>query len=195
MFSPAKAITAGALVFAIGGVLLIAQPFDQQGEHVPGAATDAEPTPPVEVIGQMRFVGGVEKWTTDDPRLTGHATWDPAEGFPNDPPPSYFLNGFFLETDEGSWRPLPMPIVILPDQEPPEGCTVPIHCLGGLTDFDLVLVGEGGHKGLTFIARATWTVNGFDVHGFIIEGEAPSAPEPWSAGTTTLSDADTTATD
>jgi hypothetical protein len=40
MFSPAKAITAGALVFAIGGVLLIAQPFDQQGGSVPGAATD-----------------------------------------------------------------------------------------------------------------------------------------------------------
>ena len=41
---------------------------------------------PVEVSGQMRFVGGVERWTTDDARLTGDATWDPAEGFPNDPP-------------------------------------------------------------------------------------------------------------
>jgi hypothetical protein len=39
MFSPANAITAGALVFAIGGVMLIAQPFEQQGS-VPGAATD-----------------------------------------------------------------------------------------------------------------------------------------------------------
>jgi len=29
MFSPAQVITAGALVFALGGVLLIAQPFDQ----------------------------------------------------------------------------------------------------------------------------------------------------------------------
>ena len=40
MFSATKAITAGALVFAIGGVLLIAQPFEQQGASVPGAATD-----------------------------------------------------------------------------------------------------------------------------------------------------------
>jgi len=40
MFSPVKAITAGALVFAIGGVMLIAQPFDQQAS-VPGAATEA----------------------------------------------------------------------------------------------------------------------------------------------------------
>ncbi len=38
MFSPAKAITAGALIFAIGGVFLIAQPFGQQ-VGVPGAAT------------------------------------------------------------------------------------------------------------------------------------------------------------
>jgi len=185
MFSPVKAITAGALVFALGGVLLIAQPFDQQGGSVPGAATDAEPILPVEVIGQMRlFEGGVERWTTDDARLTGDARWDPAEGSYRDPAPSYFLNGWLLETDEGSWRPLPIPVVILPDQERPEGCSVPVHCLGGLTDFDLVLIGEGGYEGLTFIARATWTVNGergFDVHGFIIEGEVPSAPEPWSA--------------
>ncbi len=39
MFSPANAITAGALVFAIGGVMLIAQPFDQQ-VSVLGATTD-----------------------------------------------------------------------------------------------------------------------------------------------------------
>ena len=52
MFSPVKAITAGALVFALGGVLLIAQPFDQQGGSVPGAATDADIVPPVEVTGR-----------------------------------------------------------------------------------------------------------------------------------------------
>jgi hypothetical protein len=51
MFSPVKAITAGALVFALGGVLLIAQPFDQQRGTVPGAATDAEFVAPVEVTG------------------------------------------------------------------------------------------------------------------------------------------------
>ncbi len=41
MLSPVKAITAGALVFAIGGAFLIAQPFEQQG-GVPGA--EAEPS-------------------------------------------------------------------------------------------------------------------------------------------------------
>src|SRR5688572_7328945 len=44
MFSPAKAITAGALV--IGGALLIAQPF-QQESVVPSAATDPVPEPSV----------------------------------------------------------------------------------------------------------------------------------------------------
>ena len=33
MFSPVKAITAGALIFAIGGVLLIAQPFEPAGSR------------------------------------------------------------------------------------------------------------------------------------------------------------------
>ena len=51
MFSPAKAITAAALVFGIGSVMLIAQPFDQQGGSVPGAATDTGPVDPVWVTG------------------------------------------------------------------------------------------------------------------------------------------------
>ena len=42
MFSPAKAITAGALVFAIGGVMLMAQPFHQQGS-VPKRSNDGRP--------------------------------------------------------------------------------------------------------------------------------------------------------
>ncbi len=40
MFSPTKAITTGAIVFALGGVFLVAQPFDRQGGSVPGAATE-----------------------------------------------------------------------------------------------------------------------------------------------------------
>ena len=44
MFSPVKAIVAGALTFALLGVLSIAQPFDQQGATVPGAPV-ASPSP------------------------------------------------------------------------------------------------------------------------------------------------------
>ena len=43
MFSPVKTITAGALAFAIGGVFLVAQPFDQRSE-APGA--EVEPVAP-----------------------------------------------------------------------------------------------------------------------------------------------------
>ena len=39
MFSPAKAATVGALAFAIGGVMLVAQPFRQASVTTPGADT------------------------------------------------------------------------------------------------------------------------------------------------------------
>jgi hypothetical protein len=55
MFSPAKAITAGALV--IGGALLIAQPF-QQERVVPSAATDPVPEPSVVVPHEAALVTG-----------------------------------------------------------------------------------------------------------------------------------------
>ncbi len=42
MLGPVKAITAGALVFALGGVLLIAQPFGQESS-VPGAELKSAP--------------------------------------------------------------------------------------------------------------------------------------------------------
>jgi len=72
MFSPAKAITAGVLVFAIGGVLLIAQPFDQQGGSVPGA--EAPIAAPVEVTG--RFIdayGAYEQQGGDMETLPGES--------------------------------------------------------------------------------------------------------------------------
>jgi hypothetical protein len=52
MFSPAKAITVGALVFAIGGAFLIAQPVDRQ-VNVPGAASDRAGLEPATVTGTV----------------------------------------------------------------------------------------------------------------------------------------------
>ncbi len=92
MFSPAKAITAGALVFALGGVLLIAQPFDQQGGSVPGAATGtmqpATFTADAGIIGtyikgRAEVIDGVLSTREDfqmaveatDPRVTGTLTY------------------------------------------------------------------------------------------------------------------------
>jgi len=65
MFSPAKAITAGALVFAIGGVLLIAQPFGQQSS-VPGAAIDGAGLEPASVTGTFTGTEGPEQRGGDE---------------------------------------------------------------------------------------------------------------------------------
>ena len=94
MFSPANAIIAGALAFAIGGVMLIAQPFDQP-DSVPGAATDDPAmapsffsgapaddwvhTPPVTERREDGVVDGTGEsytvsWEANDPRISGTAT-------------------------------------------------------------------------------------------------------------------------
>ena len=124
-----------------------------------GVAAQEEP---VEVTGRMDWSGpggSIETWATSDARLTGTGSWDPTEGRP---PFSlgYFLNGRFLETEDGTWRQLPVPTVSFPGQE-------------DIDVSDLVLVGEGGYEGLVFIAQATWRASGFDVHGYIIDTAAP----------------------
>ena len=57
MLSPVKAITASALIFALGGVLLIAQPFDQEGS-VPGAEQATDYPDPVYVTAYYTGGGG-----------------------------------------------------------------------------------------------------------------------------------------
>lgn len=91
MLSPVKAVTAGAIVFAIGGAFLIAQPFDQQGSGVPGAASGVAAAPAWVTatvqfsqncdFGDTATEDGVtqergmncqgQTWTSDDPRLHG----------------------------------------------------------------------------------------------------------------------------
>ena len=72
MFSPLKAIIAGALVFALGGLYLA----DQQETAVPGAEM-VEPPIAVSVgteCGNVLEVPVVCTWTASDPRLTGRHT-------------------------------------------------------------------------------------------------------------------------
>jgi hypothetical protein len=78
MFSPATAIIAGALVLGLGGVMLIAQPFDQRTSP-PGAATDTAPEAPVEFTGvgcldissTMSIVNDDGAWVSRRYRSTG----------------------------------------------------------------------------------------------------------------------------
>ena len=104
MFSPAKAIVAGTVIFAIGGAVLLAQPFDQRGPSHPaaGAAAGVDPcTTPISLVsGTIAWRGerpGTERvivdlgqhirdyvydadWNMDDDRLDGEQVftgeWD-----------------------------------------------------------------------------------------------------------------------
>lgn len=123
MFSPINAITAGALVVAIGGAFLIAQPFGQQGGSVPGAATDAEALRPALITGTM--VHHNPSWETgrveaSDPRLTGDVTLDGTlESIPDPIVPDVegvdvgefarfgaelFWGSLRIENDAGTWE-------------------------------------------------------------------------------------------
>ena len=186
MFSPVKAITAGAFVFAVGGVLLIAQPFDQQGGSVPGAGTDAEVTAPVEFTAKWAFGGAARPDTSDvgdGVLMTRGGAWRPgvitkasdsrlegrlsiaansnqyADG------PEVWNYAFRIENDEGAWQ--QMPTINLDAGD------------GDLNTTTGVLVGEGGYEGLIAVfdnlaENSTWTL-----HGYIIDGELTPAPEPF----------------
>ncbi|MEX1309619.1 MAG: hypothetical protein AB1Z65_04305 [Candidatus Sulfomarinibacteraceae bacterium] len=182
MFSPVKAITAGALVFAIGGAFLIAQPFQQQGS-VPGAATDAGPAAPVEVTGVSvlvgcpdpgttedlgtfeRIIGGtcLTEWTMSDERLSGTGTMVANEDNSTDGSGIGFgVHALTIENDEGSWR------------------MRPNYWFGGPDTPDAfafqywVLDGEGAYEGLT---AALIMEDLGNPHGYIFEYELPPPPE------------------
>jgi hypothetical protein len=98
MLSPTKAIAAGAIVFAIGGVLLGAQSLDRKGESAPGVATEVPAETGVNVTGgwalrdaagshdfeeSVQVEGGarergeltVGQLEMSDERLSGELTW------------------------------------------------------------------------------------------------------------------------
>ena len=134
MLSPVKAITAGALVFAIGGAFLIAQPFDQQGS-VPGAETD-DYVSPVEVTGTSGTPWGCREtrpegesddtaarrslwacstengmpWSMSDPRLEGTVERinEESRTVLEDGTDLYIAqSAFSIENDGGAWRERP----------------------------------------------------------------------------------------
>ena len=203
MFSPAKAIAAGVLVFAIGGVLLIAQPFDQQGASVPGAATDGVGLEPASVTGEMKVLrsvrdgGGLEgeiadgvwheegpwsgRFEMDDSRLTGDATgYDGGNRYQMDENHVGLAEvgggTITIENDGGAW----------------EGSTLGVS---GTERSDMLrdtmvveLTGTGGYDGLSallFVDQdqpVSWDrpLPDFEVYGVIVPGElVPEVPAGW----------------
>jgi hypothetical protein len=183
MFSPAKVITAAALVFGIGGVLLIAQPFGQEAEVAPGAesADYVEPVkftavialgpevqkPTCERIGGMTQCLG-QAWTptireVSDPRLEGEMT-DTANMNQWPGQPMLATETYRITNEDGAWQ----------------GSFPSVYNAFNSTAGaqSVVLVGEGAYDGLyAWMDVTDWLA----INGVIFSYPPPEAPAPPSA--------------
>ena len=168
MISPVKAIAAGALVFAIAGVMLVGQPFERQ-PSVPGAQSDA-------VIGEFVTIESTEELSAfeydadgneiirmtkeaNDPRLSG--TWTEVWGCRGEPV-ELCVASVLIENEGGSWL------------GRADGFGGPP---AGFYDFT-VLEGQGDYAGLTAIRQVTFRPDQGDTEVLAIyEGELPPLPE------------------
>ena len=185
MLSPVKAITAGALVFAIGGVMLIAQPFQQQssvpGAEVPGAAettpftmsldwgeTVQRPEQMIErgvnkSLGDCHAMGVV---APSDPRMDGDATYCASEhvyGEDRDADPNVATATYRIVNDDGAWQGSLSGVWWT---DPTSG-----DYIDGTEDI-VILAGEGAYDGLYAAMTLDWS----DIRGLIFEGARPAGP-------------------
>ena len=197
MFSPSKALIAGALVFGIGGAMLIAQPFGQQGGSAPGAATDVVPQPPAEFSGQVvcgppigvggngsettvdigdeglvltRYRGGTWRQTIDvtDPRLEG----DIYQRWESD--------GYAVPDGETGPTVAAMTWTIENDEGAWQGGQSELVLADGTRLQSLTtLTGEGAYEGMTALMGVVGLEGGCtaEIRGVIVEGVP--APEPY----------------
>ncbi len=173
MLSPVKAITAGALVFALGGLFLVAEPFDQQGGSVPGAPIVAQ-TDAVRVTASQEcswdFPDGIQTATciitASDPRLTGTATITQRE----------IVNATGGDNDLETYDEV---------LQGPEGTWTGRHFVvfdrsSAYTAYPLVVVtGDGAYEGWTYVAAGAASPpdgNG-DFVGVLYQGPPPAAWE------------------
>jgi len=192
MLSPVKAITAGAVIFAISGAFLIAQPFGQQG-RVPGAEAPA-PLPPEPFSGIVHCGGQVAFGTSESLEFPmGEAnmtvvsergdTWRPSAPGMSDPrlqgnyaisfdTDAYYPPGVVDSLDvigAGTWR-------IENDEGAWQGS---YHIVGG-APVVVPLVGEGAYDGLTAIVESAFSESdcAWEWSGLIIDRGLPEYPEP-----------------
>ena len=188
MLSPVKAIAAGVIVSAIGGALLVAQPFGQQG-IAPGVESSA--VAPVWVtatvlfssdcdFGETTTEGGVtmergmhcqgQTWTSDDPRLDGTA--NVAHNADN-----YLVDnrGYALVTsavevfnDAGGWRCTNADRVAI--------AVATLYSTSRFRGDRLTCVGYGGNEGYSAILTADWSGSPKTVEGLVFAGEMPPMP-------------------
>lgn len=190
MFTVVKAITAGALVFAIGGAGLIALPRDRQGGSEPSAESGVVPAPAwvtatVEFgscdFGQTTIDDGVtqergmncrgQTWRSDDPRLDGEArVAHNADSFDVDEQ-SYSLVTSVVEVfnDAGGWQCTNADRVVSPART--------LYQTSRFEGDRLSCVGYGGYEGLSAILTADWAGSPMTVEGLILPGGMPPMPE------------------
>jgi len=183
MFSPSKAIIAGALVLGIGGVVLVAQPFEQGG-IAPGAQT--EPVAPTWVTGHIQPApscsnppavvdGGVSRsrdvecspqsWTSSDPRMTGEVVrrWNSDTYQTDEGSISVGMDAAYLANESGSWA---CSSSYLAKDEVDVADPFAYDC-----------VGDGGYAGLSAsLVVVDAGGNAEDFVGLIFSGDFPPLP-------------------
>jgi hypothetical protein len=189
MFSPVKAITAGALVFALGGVLLIAQPFDQQSA-VPGAETEAiAPTwvtgtvgrapscssdPDVmdgDVLRSRNIECSPQTWTSSDPRLTGEVSrrWNEDTHRTDEGTISVSMDAAYLRNEGGGWACSASQLL--------KGSGSSSEEVTGTTH---TCIGDGGYEGLSALLASEQGPGpsySSEFVGLIFSGDFPPLPE------------------
>ena len=191
MLSPVKAITAGALVFAIGGAFLIAQPFDRQGGGVPGAESGVAAAPAWVTatvsftancdFGDTAIEDGVtqergmncqgQQWMSDDPRLDGTANVaHNADSFDVDGQ-GYSLVTSVVEVsnDTGGWQCTNADRVVSPADT--------LFQTSRLDGDRLSRIDYGDNDGLSAIHVIDFTTAPKTVEGLIFPGEMPPMPD------------------
>ncbi len=190
MFSPAKAITAGAIVFALGGAFLIAQPFQQQGS-VPGTETEAiDPTwvtgsitlasscfTPVgefdgPVMHERSYVCDPQTWTASDPRLSGEvaAVWNNDVYQTDNGAIAVNVDARYLRNDGGGWTCSTTNLL--------KGTGLFSDSFTGTT---YTCIGQDGYDGLSAVLVETDDPPRHPFVGLIFSGDLPPLPEPPAA--------------
>ena len=185
MLSPVKAITAGALVFALGGAFLIAQPFQQQGS-VPAVQSDAASMDAAWVTGTLlhgtctppdRTIDGdvvhevghrceSQIWETDDARLSGTATsaWN-ADVYRLGPDVSVSTGTYDVETETGRWLCSSGPTVA-------QGSGL----FASTNPETITCEGQDAYAGLGAVLNVD--VDAGSIEGLVFAGEVPESPKP-----------------
>jgi hypothetical protein len=192
MLSPAKAVITRALVVAVWGAAMIAQPFAQQVKAAEASASPApnEAVAATWVTGDIQPIDGtctsrdngsdggvarsaytcLQTSTSSDRRLTGDVTksWNEDTYQTDEGPISVGVDALYLRNDDGGWSCSHGYVAkgSTPGTEP-------------LTKSTFTCIGEGGYEGLTAVLVSEQVAGAYSggFTGLIFPGDVPAVPE------------------